>query len=841
MAEQIILKCIKCGGDIITASEERLVKCRFCGTTFMMPNFIREKVELRDVEKERDAERAARREAEERLFTTVDTLNDISDSQRETTTRLDAMFLQSEQSRNEELRRLYEQADGLQRDREFDKAADVYRKLLVKGCTDTEIYWRLVLCHYCVDYQLDNNRLIPMILNLDLTDPEALSVRRDLMAHVKPDQSFYLDGLREIDSFLDRYRKVRYDMDFDVFISVKQTIDGHQTNDSEVGLKLYDYLTRQGLRVFNSKRRDLLPDEENYEPYIVAALMSARALIVVGTCAEHMNAQWVRNEWSRFQWLQKNEKGGSKRKLFCYLAGGMQPCDIPRALSPDRQAIVDGIGAEELLLKALDYLMPKVPAMQAQGEAPLAGTTFEAEEQKFRSWLSMGRFDLVSKRYEEMVEQGLFLDQPRLYLYALCAERHVREMDRLANTEDDLAEMRLFKLAQNLCADEDEELEAMLKQNAKYRLVTRAEKGDPQAQYEMAQCFFHGTDGMPKDTAAAINWYRKAAEQGHVAAQCMLGRMYENAMGVPMRIEEARKWYLAAAEQGNVEAQIRTAHWYDWTDKNRKEAANWYLKAAQQGDMNAQFNLATLYEMGSDPRPNTTDEDMYISGVWENVVTALNKDYKRAADWYRKSAFQGYAEAQRRLGMLYEEGTGVAKDPFEAVKWYRMAAEQGDAKAQNCLGMMYDSGTGVEQNYEEAFKWFLAAAEKSDVEAQINLGLCYANGDGVQRDYKEAEKWFYIAAMRGDALGQYYLGLMYLNARGVKRDYSVAAEWFQKSAEQEYDRAQYKLGLLYEKGHGVKRDREEAAKWYLLAAEQGNADALKKCARLGIQVMPKEK
>lgn len=146
-------------------------------------------------------------------------------------------------------------------------------------------------------------------------------------------------------------------MHYDVFISVKQSYNGRHTIDSDIASDLYDHLTGLGLRVFNSRRskRDI-PLGRECEPYIISALLSSRVLIVVGTTAEFMNAQWVRNEWSRFQWLiRKEEKqyGRSERELFCYLGRGMSPHDIPRGLSPSKQAVIDGGDAYAILDAAL--------------------------------------------------------------------------------------------------------------------------------------------------------------------------------------------------------------------------------------------------------------------------------------------------------------------------------------------------------------------------------------------------------------------------------------------------------------------------------------------------------
>ena len=55
---------------------------------------------------------------------------------------------------------------------------------------------------------------------------------------------------------------------------------------------------------------------------------------------------------------------------------------------------------------------------------------------------------------------------------------------------------------------------------------------------------------MPQDDKEAVNWYRKAAEQGNAYGQNKLAIMYRNAKGVSQDDKEAVKWYRKAAEQG---------------------------------------------------------------------------------------------------------------------------------------------------------------------------------------------------------------------------------------------------------------------------------------------------
>lgn len=111
------------------------------------------------------------------------------------------------------------------------------------------------------------------------------------------------------------------------------------------------------------------------------------------------------------------------------------------------------------------------------------------------------------------------------------------------------------------------------------------------------------------------------------------------------------------------------------------------------------------------------------------------------AEYYRKAAEQGNADAQYNLGVCYDNGEGVTQSYEEAVKWYRLAAEQGNAMAQYNLGGCYEFGEGVTQSYEEAFKWY-SKAVLSDNPPKIaykNLADCYRYGRGTIADYKKAE------------------------------------------------------------------------------------------------------
>ena len=64
-------------------------------------------------------------------------------------------------------------------------------------------------------------------------------------------------------------------------------------------------------------------------------------------------------------------------------------------------------------------------------------------------------------------------------------------------------------------------------------------------------------------------------------------------------------------------------------------------------------------------------------GVMYRNGQGATHDYKKAFEWYTKSAEQGYAIGQCNLGVMYEKGHGVTKDHKKAIDWYTKAAEQG--------------------------------------------------------------------------------------------------------------------------------------------------------------------
>jgi TPR repeat protein len=154
---------------------------------------------------------------------------------------------------------------------------------------------------------------------------------------------------------------------------------------------------------------------------------------------------------------------------------------------------------------------------------------------------------------------------------------------------------------------------------------------DPETQTMLGNRFRKG-DGVTRDYAKAVYWYRKAAKQGFVGAQNNLAVMYEQGLGV---------------------------------SKNKPEAANWFRKAAEQKDAYAQHSLGIMYRDGE--------------GVHQN--------FAEAAKWISKAAEQSHHGAFRDMGEIYWKGSGLPQNEVLADMWWRIAAIHGDEEGDRLRRM----------------------------------------------------------------------------------------------------------------------------------------------------------
>ncbi len=129
---------------------------------------------------------------------------------------------------------------------------------------------------------------------------------------------------------------------------------------------------------------------------------------------------------------------------------------------------------------------------------------------------------------------------------------------------------------------------------------------------------------------AAVDAFRKAAEQGHAGAQNLLGMALLSGEGVDQDVDQARHWLQAAAQQGQADAQ---------------------------------YQLGKLY--------------LNARGVPEEEAWGMH--------WIACAAAAGHAQAQFETGVAWATGLGLPKDLAQARLWVSLAAEQNVAQADAVL------------------------------------------------------------------------------------------------------------------------------------------------------------
>ncbi len=294
-----IMKCKMCGGDLELTAGSAIATCEYCGTTQTVPS---------------------------------------ADNEKKIT--------------------LFTRANKLRFGCEFDKAAGVYEAIVGDFPEEAEAYWGLILCKYGIEYVDDptTGKKVPTChrssfssvmedANFDLTLENADVLSRKIYREEAKQIEQIRKGIIEVSSKEDPY---------DIFICYKETAEnGERTLDSVLAQDIYDALTEKGYRVFFS--RITLEDKLGleYEPYIFAALNSAKVMLAVGTDYEYFNAVWVKNEWSRY--LKLMEGDNSRHLIPCYK--NIDAYDMPKEFNKLQAQDLGKVGAIQDLLRGIDKLI----------------------------------------------------------------------------------------------------------------------------------------------------------------------------------------------------------------------------------------------------------------------------------------------------------------------------------------------------------------------------------------------------------------------------------------------------------------------------------------------------
>lgn len=369
-----VFKCKMCGGSLEVAEGLSVATCEYCGTTQTLPR-----------------------------------LND------------------------DKIANLYDRANHFRRSNDYDKAMGIYEQILNEDSSDSEAYWSLVLCRYGIEYVEDptTKKRIPTVNRAQFTSIFSDEDYKSALQYADDEQKvIYEEEAKAIDNIQKGILEISNNEEpFDVFICYKETDNnGRRTPDSVLANDLYHQLTQEGFKVFFA--RITLEDKlgSAYEPYIFAALNSAKVMVVLGTKPEFFNAVWVKNEWSRYLALIR---GGAKKMLIPAYKD-MDPYDLPEEFSHLQAQDMSKLGFMQDLIRGIKKII-SADVDKESIKDNIANNNTGAEAIIDRAVLLIE--DGENEKANELLEQALNIvpKHPMIYVGKLMLETGVRKQEDLAN------------------------------------------------------------------------------------------------------------------------------------------------------------------------------------------------------------------------------------------------------------------------------------------------------------------------------------------------------------------------------------------------------------------------
>ena len=345
-----ILTCKMCGGNISVSEDQTYGTCEYCGSTMTLP-----KIE------------------------------------------------------NQQRANLYNRANHFRRQNEFDKAMAAYENILNFDSTDAEAHWGIVLSRFGIEYVEDptSHERIP---TCHRTQFESILADEDYQAALENAPDSYTRSLYEQEA--KRIAEIQKgilaisanEKPYDVFICYKETDDnGERTKDSVLAQDIYYQLTNEGYKVFFSRITLEVKLGQQYEPYIFAALNSARVMLVIGTKAANFQAVWVRNEWRRYLDLMKKDQG--RLLIPCYR--DMDPYDLPEELSLLQSQDMSKIGFVQDLLHGVKKVLEgkQQTSSKSSSENSFGDAELEKLLKNAQTYLKLNDYGLAQKTYSSVIEK----------------------------------------------------------------------------------------------------------------------------------------------------------------------------------------------------------------------------------------------------------------------------------------------------------------------------------------------------------------------------------------------------------------------------------------------------
>ncbi|MBQ6343750.1 MAG: toll/interleukin-1 receptor domain-containing protein [Anaerolineaceae bacterium] len=279
-------------------------------------------------------------------------------------------------NQDENLQGLFNRANVLRIKSEFDKASDIYEKILQADETEAEAYWGLILCKYGIEY-VEDPATYKRIPTCHRASYDAVITDEDYKNALKYADAIQREIYESEAAKIDEIQKgiltiAQKESPYDVFICYKETDEsGNRTQDSVIANEIYYQLTHEGFKVFYAaiSLEDKLGSE--YEPVIFSALNTAKVMLVLGTKPEYFNAVWVKNEWSRFLKIMKKDR--TKLMIPCYK--DMDPYELPEEFAHLQAQNMSKIGFINDLVRGIQKVIGSEQQQAKTASTPIASVS----------------------------------------------------------------------------------------------------------------------------------------------------------------------------------------------------------------------------------------------------------------------------------------------------------------------------------------------------------------------------------------------------------------------------------------------------------------------------------
>ncbi len=331
---------------------------------------------------------------------------------------------------------LFNRANTLRIKCEFDKALLAYQSILSLFPHEPEAHWGVVLCKYGIEYVDDpiskskKPTIHRMAYESILKDSDYLETLAyaDVIA-----KSQYEEEATQIANIQKNILSIsQKEEPFDIFICYKETDkDGNRTHDSVMAQEIYTTLVDKGYKVFFSKITLENKLGTMYEPYIFAALNSAKIMLVIGTKQEHFNAVWVKNEWSRFISLMQTRP--DHYLIPCYK--DMNAYDMPEEFLCFQAQDLSKLGFMQDLIRGIDKIMGN-NVNKVQVVTREVKSNINIEGILNRSEILISEQDY--QKADELLEQVLNEDpkNSKAHLLKCLIDLNLRSIDELKNQDN---------------------------------------------------------------------------------------------------------------------------------------------------------------------------------------------------------------------------------------------------------------------------------------------------------------------------------------------------------------------------------------------------------------------